>query len=105
MKPLIASAPSKVSTPAADMSYTASAANKLITPSRSPRLMASYPCRASLTRSGGRGLLGHRALSIADRCFRQASERAQGVAQRYRLGRQAGVSADARSAIAMAREA
>jgi hypothetical protein len=29
----------------------------------------------------GRGLLGHRALSIADRCFRQASERALSLAQ------------------------
>ena len=62
-----------------------------------------------LDQVGGRGLLGHRALSIADRCFRQVSERAQGVAQCYRLGRGASVGdptkRSGRRARATAREA
>src|SRR5271167_2939907 len=55
--------------------------------SKEARYRVKVPARKGLEttayklhRVRGRGLLGHRSVSIADRCFRQSSERAQGLA-------------------------
>src|SRR5271165_3207546 len=55
----------------------------------------------SLHQVGGRGLLGHRALSIADRFIRERSERVVTPAPRYREGLRPGAWAEDGETIAL----